>query len=80
MARKSAKRAADRVEMVQWLFENSRDLMHVVSSDGRFLLVNPAWTEVTGLSAAELIGNRCLGMVRLSPPVEAGRLAHRDHV
>ena len=60
MPRKSARRAADKTEMVQWLFDNSRDLMHVVSADGRFLLVNPAWTEVTGLSAAELIGSPCL--------------------
>ena len=60
MPRKSSRRAADKREMVQWLFENSRDPMHVVSADGRFLLVNPAWTELTGLSAAELIGSRCL--------------------
>ena len=60
MVRKSAERAADRSEMVQWLFENSRDLMHVVSPDGRFRLVNPAWTALTGLSAAELIGRPCL--------------------
>ena len=39
MIRKSAKRAADRAEMVQWLFENSRDLMHVISRDGLFRLV-----------------------------------------
>jgi len=60
MVRKSVEHTADRAEMVQWLFENSRDLMHVVSADGIFRLVNPAWTEVTGLSAAELIGSPCL--------------------
>ena len=60
MVRKSAKRAADRTEMVQWLFENSRDLMHVISPDGRFRLVNSAWTDLTGLTEAELIGSPCL--------------------
>lgn len=60
MARKSVKRATDKSEMVQWLFDNSRDLMHVVSPDGTFRLVNAAWTAVTGKSAAELIGSPCL--------------------
>ncbi len=43
MARKSAKSAADRDEMIRWLFENSRDLMHVIGPDGRFKLTNDAW-------------------------------------
>ena len=60
MVRKSVERTADKAQMVQWLFENSRDLMHVVSADGIFRLVNPAWTKVTGLSATDLIGSLCL--------------------
>jgi PAS domain S-box-containing protein len=55
MTRKSATRAADKSEMIQWLFENSRDLMHV-GKDGVFQLVNPAWCELTGLTEQELIG------------------------
>ena len=43
MAGKSASGAADKAEMIRWLFENSRDLMHVVGADGRFKLVNGAW-------------------------------------
>ena len=33
MAWTSAKSAADRDEMIRWLFENSRDLMHVIGPD-----------------------------------------------
>jgi PAS domain S-box-containing protein len=56
MVRKSAGSAADKAEMVQWLFQNSRDLMHVGGAGGVFRLVNPAWCELTGLSEAELLG------------------------
>jgi PAS domain S-box-containing protein len=56
MGRKSAKGAADKAEMAKWLFENSRDLMQVVSPAGVLLQVNRAWTEFTGLSEQELIG------------------------
>ncbi|ACG76704.1 sensory box histidine kinase/response regulator [Phenylobacterium zucineum HLK1] len=60
MARKSATRAADRAEMVSWLFEHSRDLMHVVGPDRCIRLVNPAWTELTGWREDELIGRRAI--------------------
>ena len=56
MARKSATRAADRDAMFQWLFTNSRDLMHVIATDGTFKLVNAAWSQLTGLSEDELVG------------------------
>ncbi|MBU1376963.1 MAG: PAS domain-containing protein [Alphaproteobacteria bacterium] len=56
MARKSATRAADRTQMAQWLFDNSRDLMQVVAPDGTLLQVNLAWSEFTGLDRDALIG------------------------
>ena len=56
MVRKSATGAADKAEMAKWLFDNSRDLMQVVSPDGVLLQVNRAWCEFTGLSEAELVG------------------------
>jgi PAS domain S-box-containing protein len=56
MVRKSATGAADRAQMAQWLFDNSRDLMQVVAPDGTLLQVNQAWSDFTGLSQAELIG------------------------
>ena len=60
MARKSAASAADRDEMIRWLFENSRDLMHVIGADGRFKLTNAAWQTLTGWDEAELAGARAL--------------------
>jgi len=42
--------------MIHALFENSRDLMHVVSARGRFKLINPAWTAVLGWGEDEVVG------------------------
>jgi PAS domain S-box-containing protein len=60
MAGTSAKSAADRDEMIRWLFENSRDLMHVIGADGRFKLTNAAWKQLTGWEESELAGARAL--------------------
>jgi PAS domain S-box-containing protein len=60
MVRKSATRAADKTEMVQWLFDNSHDLMQVVAPDGRFLHVNHAWLAFTGLTEAQLLTRNVL--------------------
>ena len=43
-------------EMVQWLFRNSRDLIHVADPDGSLALVNPVWAETVGIPEAELVG------------------------
>ena len=56
MVRKSAEGAADRAQMAQWLFDNSRDLMQVVAPDGTLLQVNQAWADFTGRSQADLVG------------------------
>jgi len=56
MAGKRASDAADKDEMIRWLFENSGDLMHVASPKGVLELVNPAWERLTGWTEAELIG------------------------
>ncbi|RAK57685.1 PAS domain-containing hybrid sensor histidine kinase/response regulator [Phenylobacterium deserti] len=55
--------SADRSEMVQWLFENSRDLAHVLDSEGRFLMANAAWTAFVGLPESELIGQSIDGFI-----------------
>jgi PAS domain S-box-containing protein len=49
--------------MIQWLFANSRDLLHVADRDGRLELVNPAWCETVGLAERELIGRAFLDFV-----------------
>jgi PAS domain S-box-containing protein len=56
MAGKSASGAADKAEMIRALFENSRDLMHVVGPDGRHKLINPAWTTLLGWDPTDVIG------------------------
>jgi PAS domain S-box-containing protein len=60
MARKSASGAANKAEMIRWLFENSRDLMQVIGADGRFKLVNGAWKQLTGWGEGELVGESAL--------------------
>ena len=60
MARKSAASAADRDEMIRWLFENSRDLMHVISPDGHFKLTNAAWKQLTGWDESDLADAQAL--------------------
>ncbi|MBB4618342.1 hybrid sensor histidine kinase/response regulator [Sphingomonas abaci] len=47
-----AQRTAERDRM----WNLSPDLMAVVGSDGRYLSVNPAWTQVLGYDQAELVG------------------------
>ncbi|MDG2528746.1 PAS domain S-box protein [Caulobacter endophyticus] len=49
-------------ESAQWFFENAHDLFAVVVED-RFVTVNPAWTRLTGWTAAELIGRSPLKFV-----------------
>ena len=49
-------------ESAQWFFENAHDLFAVVA-DGRFATVNPAWTRLTGWTAADLIGQSPLQFV-----------------
>ncbi len=56
MAGKSASGAAHKAEMIQSLFDNSGDLMHVVSDRGLHKLINPAWKTVLGWDEADVIG------------------------
>ena len=42
--------------LIEWLFNNSRELMFVVAPDQTVKLVNPAWREATGWSVEELTG------------------------
>ncbi|PVM89136.1 PAS domain S-box protein [Caulobacter endophyticus] len=49
-------------ESAQWFFENAHDLFAVVV-EGRFVTVNPAWTRLTGWTAADLIGQSPLKFV-----------------
>ncbi|WP_309643555.1 PAS domain S-box protein [Phenylobacterium sp.] len=42
--------------MIQWLFENSREVMFVIGQDKCFELVNPAFERETGWTEAEILG------------------------
>ncbi|WP_293365758.1 PAS domain-containing protein [Phenylobacterium sp.] len=71
MAGKSASGAAEKAEMIQSLFENSSDLMHVVSDRGLHKLINPAWKTILGWDEAEIIGR---------PAIEFNHPEDRDGV
>jgi PAS domain S-box-containing protein len=43
-------------DLARWFFQTSRDLFFVADPTGRLKQVNPAWTEVTGWTTAELLG------------------------
>jgi PAS domain S-box-containing protein len=71
MAGKSASGVADKAEMIQSLFENSSDLMHVVSDRGLHKLINPAWKTILGWDEADVIGK---------PAIEFNHPEDRDGV
>ncbi len=50
-------------EAARWFFENAHDLFAVITPEGRFSVVNPAWTALTGWSADDLIGQPCVSFV-----------------
>ena len=50
-------------EAARWFFENANDLFAVVTPDGRFSVVNPAWTVLTGWTPEDLIGQPSIKFV-----------------
>ena len=52
----AATRTPQGTTTVEWLFENSREVMFVIGADKRFKLVNPAFERETGWSQAEIVG------------------------
>jgi len=52
----AAMRTPQGTTTVEWLFENSREVMFVIGADKRFKLVNPAFERETGWSEAEVVG------------------------
>ena len=63
--------------LIQWLFANSRELMFVVASDGRFKLVSPAWTTATGWSPDELVGEPVIEFIHPDDRAEFVHLVKR---
>ena len=54
-----AQRTAER----DWVWNNSRDLLVVLGTDGILRAVNPAWESILGLTAAKLIGRHATEVV-----------------
>jgi PAS domain S-box-containing protein len=46
-----------------WFFANSQDMFGVITREGVFLQVNPAWEAVAGWRASDLIGRSLLDLV-----------------
>jgi PAS domain S-box-containing protein len=68
-------------QSASWFFANAHELFGVVSPEGVFLEVNPAWTAVTGWSADELLGHNLLEFLHpdsREPVIEMGRQVARD--
>jgi PAS domain S-box-containing protein len=51
------------VEAARWFFDNASDLFTVVSAEGRFISVNEAWSQLTGWSQDELVGQPTIKFV-----------------
>ena len=66
-------------ERLDQFFTLSRDLFCIASSDGRFLRVNPAWTELLGHSEQELVSEPYIDFIhpedRAATEAAAARLA-----
>ncbi|MBU4435427.1 MAG: PAS domain S-box protein, partial [Alphaproteobacteria bacterium] len=57
-------------DAARWFFAHAKDLFAVVSADGRFQVVNPAWTALTGWSAEDLVGQPCIKFVHAESHAE----------
>ncbi|WP_119153500.1 PAS domain S-box protein [Caldimonas tepidiphila] len=70
-------RVAERTRERDRLWRNSQDLLLVISPDGRFQGVNPAWTRLLGYTEQELLGKRVEEYVH-PDDAEATRAAMRE--
>ncbi|RVU17215.1 ATP-binding protein [Methylobacterium oryzihabitans] len=71
---------AERTRERDRMWRLSKDLMVVTGFDGTVAAVNPAWTELLGWSAADLVGRPVLDFIhpddRASSEAEIHRIAH----
>jgi len=59
------------------LFENSSDLIHSVTNDGRYLFVNPSWHRVLGYSVASLARMNVFDVIHPDHHEEYSRIRER---
>jgi PAS domain S-box-containing protein len=60
--------------IIEWLFENSREVMFVIGADKRFKLVNPAFERETGWTESDIVGQFARDFIH--PGEEASIAAH----
>jgi len=66
--------------LIEWLFNNSQELMFVVAPDSTVELVNPAWLAATGWSAEDLVGAHLSTFVHPDDLLEKGYAGEeREH-
>jgi len=72
--------AKDR-ERIHTLFQSTGDLLATVTPDGRFTLLNPAWSETLGWSREDLLGRPLRDLVHPDDVEQTAAmlLAGRDH-
>ncbi|MDP3852792.1 PAS domain S-box protein [Phenylobacterium sp.] len=71
-------RPANTGDMSQWLFDNSREVMFVISADGAVDQVNPAFERATGWTQAEMLGR---GVRDMAHPDDVGEMdAHFERL
>ncbi|KQW69463.1 hypothetical protein ASE17_11440 [Phenylobacterium sp. Root77] len=60
--------------IIEWLFENSREVMFVIGADKKFKLVNPTFQRETGWAESEVVGQYARDFIH--PGEEASVEAH----
>ncbi len=58
-------------------FKNSSDLIAVAGTNGMFVEVNPAWTEILGFSQDELLKASYFGLLHADDRAEATAIVER---
>ena len=73
----SAAAAPDSAQVIEWLFANSRDLLHLADGDGILIAANAAWPVALGWSESDLVGRPFRDLLHPAD-VEAYRAAEAD--
>jgi PAS domain S-box-containing protein len=70
----AARTPQESAAIIEWLFENSREVMFVIGADKKFKLVNPTFQRETGWAESEVVGQYARDFIH--PGEEASVEAH----